>query len=665
MDLEDFVARLDRVQRLPSGTSARCPAHDDNVSSLMVNPGDNGGIVIKCHAGCATEDIVAAMGLGMGDLAGLPHIVETYPYTTADGRLLWTVERWANPKTFRVNPFLPSAAERVLYQMPAIAWARKEGRTVFVCEGEKDVNALAALGIPATCNVGGAGPGKWLNHYNDLLAGLDVVVVADNDAPGKLHARNIAASLQGFARSVTLMHSPYGKDVADLLGAGYSLDALALLPESEGLAIYRASSVAPKPILWAWDGYFPLAKLSIIEGDPGDGKSVLTIDLAARWSTGAPMPDGSNGVGPWDVAMISAEDDPADTLRPRLERAGANLDRVHLIPHGATEDVPFDLVADLPALAKWIADHKVKALFIDPLSAFMPEKTDTKEDAAVRRALQPLKALASLTGCAIIVVRHLNKSGTGKAIYRGGGSIGYIGAARAAFLVAQHHEDPNTRVLACVKHNLARKPPALTYVIEVVDGQPFLRWGEALHTTAQELLDGPERARNEDAEDDLSSKRKAREQEREFLWDILDEGPLAWSEIKALGKDAGFSEISLRRARADLGLVKVPGERGNADSKWARPATTQSDDKPPSAHLLTPFEKRSVSKTAEQVSKRDDSGDSPYPDGSTDEQRDEWLDELPLVCSTCHTTEAVSRFYKPWWVCRCPEHNPLTYGDGI
>lgn len=662
MEIFDFVARLNGVQQLPSGISARCPAHDDNVRSLMVNEGEHGGIVIHCHASCRPEDIVGALGLSMSDLAGLPHLVETYPYTDGNGRLLWTVERWANPKTFRVNPFLPSAADRVLYQMVAIAWARKEGRTVFVCEGERDVNTLAALGIPATCNVGGAGAGKWLPHYNEILAGLDVVVIADNDAPGKLHARGIAADLKGFARSVTLMHSPHGKDVTDLITAGYSIDALSLLPEAEGLPVYRASSVAPKKITWAWHHYFPAGKLSIIEGDPGDGKSVLTIDLAARWSTGSPMPDGTNGVGPWHVAMISAEDDPADTLRPRLERAGADLERIHLIPHGVTPEVPFDLVTDLPALAKYIADHQVRALFIDPLSAFMPEKTDTHNDSQTRRALQPLKALAELTGAAVIAVRHLNKSGTGKAIYRGGGSIAFVGAARAAFLVAAHREDPDVRVFACVKHNLARKPPALTYTIEVADEQPYLKWGEvALDVTAQDLLDGPTR-RDEEAEDEVASKRRAREYEREFLLDVLAQGALTWQEIRELGKDAGFTEISLRRARADVGLIQVGS---GPKAQWAKPENTERNERTGRAHLTRPNEWQPATKNAEQIEQVPESRDSQSPDGSSEEDRDRWLDELPKVCSICQTTEGVLRYYKPWWVCRCVNHNPLTYGEQL
>jgi putative DNA primase/helicase len=663
VEIFDFVAKLDSPQHLPSGVAARCPAHDDQVRSLMVNEGANGGIVVKCHAGCHVDDITRAMGLMVGDLMGLPALVESYPYTTEDGRLLWTVERWSNPKTFRCVPNLPAPAERVLYQMPAIDWARREGRTVFVVEGERDVHTLRDLMVPATCNVGGAGKGKWLPQYNEMLKGLNVVVIGDNDLTGKLHARDIGASLKGWANSVTLMHSPYGSDVSDLIHAGYSLDSLALLPDDDGVGVFLASSVPPKPVVWAWHHYFPAGKLSIIEGDPGDGKSVLTIDLAARWSTGAPMPDGSNGVGPWHVALISAEDDPEDTLRPRLERAGADLDRVHLVTHGATPEVPFDLVTDLPWLAKYTADHKIKAIFIDPLSAFMPERTDTHNDSSTRRALMPLKVLAQFTGAAIVVVRHLVKSGAGKAIYRGGGSIAFVGAARAAFLVTKKHGDPDIRLFACVKSNLARTPPTLTYRLEVKDEQPYLVWGEAIAVDAQTALDGPER--DDGREDEVASQRRVRQYEREFLMDTLADGPLAWAEIKLAGKDAGFSEIGLRRARADLGLIKVFGTDGNRTATWAKPAVTEGDGGSSLAPVAQPNPSQPDTKMAEQEEQVPNRDDSLYPDGTTEEVRDAWLDEMPKRCDVCKTEEKVNRYYKPWWVTRCVPHNPISYGDTL
>lgn len=223
MEIEDFVAKLDGVRQLPSGISARCPAHDDHVASLSVGCGENGGVVVHCHAGCTVEAIVAAMGLTMVDLQGLPHITNEHPYTH-NGQILWVVERWANPKTFRCRPGLPPPSERVLYNEPAINWCRANHEILNVVEGERDVDNCDARGIPATTNVGGAG--KWSPQNTEQVAGISLRIVADNDAPGRAHARAVAAATRKACPSVELTHSRIGKDLTDAFNAGYGLEAL-------------------------------------------------------------------------------------------------------------------------------------------------------------------------------------------------------------------------------------------------------------------------------------------------------------------------------------------------------------------------------------------------------------------------------------------------------
>lgn len=667
MEFEDWTSRLVDPQQHQSGVASRCPGHDDRVRSLMSNLGDHGGIVVKCHAGCKTEDIVTAMALSMADLMGRPYVVDTYDYTDKSGaQVLFKVQRWANPKTFRCVPGLPPPAERVLFTWPAIEWAREHGRTLFVVEGERDVLTLAGAGVPATTNVGGAG--AWLPHYNEVLAGLNVIVVADNDEPGRRHARSVAFSLKGFAATVSVMHSPYGKDVTDLLDAGYTVDRLMNLPDEEGTSVYTAASVTTRKVAWAWHQYFPLGKLSIIEGDPGDGKSVLTVDLAARWSTGAPMPGALVGLPPTTVILVSAEDDMDDTIVPRLRRAGANLERVKLVPHGPTPDKPFDFARDLAGLAKVVADLDAKVVVFDPLSAFMGEQTDTHNDASVRRALQPLKAMATLTGAAVLVVRHLTKgSAGGKALYRGGGSIGFIGAARAAYLVADLVDDPGTKAFACVKNNLAPKPPTLTYKIEAVDDEPYVVWGEALDMGAQAILDGPERKKSPEQDDELSSRRMARQARVDFLLDVVAGGPLTWAEICAFAKAAGFNSVHmLENARAEAGLLKIYGTDGARTVQWGRPiSTTESNPASPVPPFPVPTASRSAMEMERETVEREGGDDSLYPDGTTDDDRDQQLAALPRRCDVCQTEDAVMGWGKPYWVMRCPDHNPRTYGPQL
>jgi putative DNA primase/helicase len=674
VDLNEFVSKMDSPRETPSGISARCRSHDDTVSSLSINAGDHGGIVVKCHAGCTIEELLAAYGMTIADVMGQPYVQATYPYVDKANRLLWTVQRWANPKTFRVDPFLPPPSERVLFQVPAIEYARHMSETLFIVEGEKDALRLADLNIPATCNVGGAG--KWLPHYSETLAGLNLVIVADNDAPGRAHAREVALAVKPFAKTVTMMCSPYGKDLSDLLDAGYTVDALQLLPDEEGMGAFVAASVKTRKVEWAWAKRFPLGKVSIIEGDPGDGKSVLTVDLVARWSSGSPMPDGSDGVGPVNVVMISAEDDMEDTIVPRLRRAGANLENVLLIAWGSRPDIPFDIAENLPELRRQILARNAKIVIVDPLSAFMPEKADTHNDASTRRALQPLKVLASQTGAAIVCVRHLTKgSAGGKAMYRGGGSIAFIGAARAAYLVAPSHTNPDVKVLACVKNNLARKPSSLTYTVEIAeDEQPFLVWGEALAQTAQELLDGPTKEDEDNDNDELRGKRRARQEERVFLVELLDaNGPLSWVDVVAAGKEEGYSQMTLVRARSEVMSIESykHTEDGVTRTLWRRKpnfldgqSTTESEPAPPTLSLSHSGKPQTGAPGSEQVNKLSKLPDAALlPDGTTEDLRDSQLDELPLLCDQCGSTEA-HRFGKPWWVVRCLPHNPRTYGSG-
>jgi len=225
-----FLARFDRVT--PSGGQylVRCPAHDDRKASLSVSEGADGRVLLKCFAGCTASEVVAAMSLAWSDLfaddtpAPTRREVATYDYCTARGELRYQVVRF-EPKDFRQRR--PDGAggwiwnlqgvDRVLYRLPDL----QECREVVVVEGEKDADALWALGIPATTNVGGAG--KWRDGYTAQLqaAGVvSVVIVPDADEPGRQHAAQIALAVQDAgltARIVSLPNLPPKGDTSDYL----------------------------------------------------------------------------------------------------------------------------------------------------------------------------------------------------------------------------------------------------------------------------------------------------------------------------------------------------------------------------------------------------------------------------------------------------------------
>jgi len=240
-------------------------------------------------------------------------IVGTYDYRNAQGNVVFQGVRY-DPKDFAQRR--PDGAggyvwnlkgiERVLYRFPELL-AADPLETVFVAEGEKDVDRLVRLGLVATTNPEGAG--KWRDEYTDALKGLHVAILQDNDREGHKHAEKVARALYGGAASVkvvALPGLPEKGDVSDWLTAGNSVDDLLRIVDSTLQWVPPSSSpdtpdqfnnvgtllsdVVEESVEWLWEGRIPLGKLTVIDGDPGTGKSALTTDLAARVSTGREMP---------------------------------------------------------------------------------------------------------------------------------------------------------------------------------------------------------------------------------------------------------------------------------------------------------------------------------------------------------------------------------------
>ncbi len=231
MTVDEILGRLEGVKReRPGQWAARCPSHEDNSPSLAVKAGEDGKVLLHCLAGCKVDDVLKALHLEATDLfppreveAGKPDIVATYPYADEDGALLFEAVR-LHPKSFRQRrpdgngswiwklgaddaKKLP-AVRRVLYRLPEIA-SDKTGRTVFVVEGEKDVDAVRALGFLATCCAGGAKAWHHVaTHAAEALKGRMVVILPDNDDPGRQYAADVASSLRGHAKSIRVLALP-------------------------------------------------------------------------------------------------------------------------------------------------------------------------------------------------------------------------------------------------------------------------------------------------------------------------------------------------------------------------------------------------------------------------------------------------------------------------
>ena len=257
------------------------------------------------------------------------------------------------------------------------------------------------------------------------------------------------------------------------------------------------SEVATQQVSWLWDKRIPLGKITILDGDPGMGKSLLAISIAASVSTGQPLPDGTP-VTQAGVIIIAPEDGAADTLKPRLEAANGNPEHILLLntitsldtKKKQTLDRPFSLSHDLPVLEEAIKRTNTALVILDPLTAVLGHSIDSSRDQDIREVFTPLSQLAERTNCAILIIRHLSKGSSENALYRGAGSIGIIASARVGLLVAQHPYEEHKRILAIIKNNLSKKAPNLTYqVVENASGIPYIQWLEENNFTLSALLE--------------------------------------------------------------------------------------------------------------------------------------------------------------------------------
>lgn len=343
------------------------------------------------------------------------------------------------------------------------------------------------------------------------------------------------------------------------------------LPEEVGQLL---SSVEPERVEWLWPGRLALGKIVLVDGDPGLGKSAMVLDLAARVSAGGRWPDGA-ACEAGGVVLLSAEDGLADTIRPRLDAAGADTSRIlalATVPDEEGRERMLSIPEDLGLIERGIRRVGARLVVVDPLMAFLSGETNSHKDQDVRRALAPLAALAEGCGVCMVVIRHLNKSAAHNPLYRGGGSIGIIGAARMAFVVGKDPQDENRRVLAATKNNLAAAPQSLVFSLEEAEnGSVRVRWLGSSEVSAKDLL-APAREEHADARDEAVL----------FLREILAGGPVPAKKVIEEADGAGIAEKTLRRAKKELGILvyreNTEGEkRGAGRWLWRLPEINVQD----------------------------------------------------------------------------------------
>lgn len=341
-----------------------------------------------------------------------------------------------------------------------------------------------------------------------------------------------------------------------------------------GAVLRRISDIPTQKLCWLWPGRIPLGKLTLFAGDPGLGKSFVTLDIAARVTRGFDWPDGASCEA-GSVIILSAEDDAADTIRPRLEAAHADLRNVHVLqavrrpkPGGDTSLEHFNLEIDLLALldAAALLDN-VRLIVLDPISAYLGS-TDSHVNARVRGLLAPLAAFAHSLGVAVVAVDHLSKSNR-PAIYRPDGSIAFTAAARAVWLFAKNPDDAARRFMLPGKMNLAPDQTGLSYALrEEQPGVVAVAWGGAVNLSADAVL-----------QPEAVEERSERIEAMEWLRTRLADGPVSAAQIRDEAKSAGLAWRTLRRGKEALGITAIKGSFDGA-WRWQWPALEPAPETP-------------------------------------------------------------------------------------
>lgn len=347
-------------------------------------------------------------------------------------------------------------------------------------------------------------------------------------------------------------------------------------PNRAELQSRKAADIKPERVEWLWPGRLARGKHTCVAGEPGTGKSQLSIAIIAAITTGGDWPCGEGRAQLGSVIVLSAEDGAADTIVPRLIAAGADLTRVHIVsavaePNGRRG---FNLQSDITLLEKKIAEiGDVVLVIVDPVSSYMG-KTDSHKNSEVRGVLEPLSDMADRTRTAILTITHFSKAGAGnttKALHRFIGSIAFTGAPRAAFAVIDDAEHEGRKLFLHAKNNLAPPPQGLAFRLEqtiVADNIVASRvWWESepVTITANQAL----------AADATGTECKTEKEDAiDLLKAVLANGPMPAKEVEKMAREHAIGSKPLRSARETL-KVKIDRDGFGLGSKslWSLPET--------------------------------------------------------------------------------------------
>lgn len=432
---ERVLPKLEGVR--PSGGQyvARCPAHDDTRASLAVKVGREHPVMFFCHAGCSTESILEALGMSWDDILTPKQqrtetevwtpagpAVAVYDYRDIHGKLVYQVLRTKDKRFLQRRPDTTAArgwawtldgVKRVPYRLPEIIQAIKDGKPIWICEGEKDVHTLVGRGIEATCNSGGAG--KFLAEFAEFFRDADITIVADRDTPGENHARAVRQLLEPIAARVRTVEAAVGKDITDHLVAGKSITEVEVTYDSHtehptNLApdLWEFIHTEDEPYDWIVEGLIERCDRVMITGHEGYGKSMLLRQMAVCIAAGL-NPFTLEDTKPAKVLLIDCENSERQSRRKLRPLAAMSITVHHRVPDGGLRLIFRPAGIDLGgAEADWLAErvkaHAPDVLFIGPL--YRMHRGNLNEEMVARHITIILDRIRVDNQCAMVIEAH-------------------------------------------------------------------------------------------------------------------------------------------------------------------------------------------------------------------------------------------------------------------
>ena len=545
-------------------------------------------------------------------------IVAEYDYKDASGQMLFQVVRLM-PKDFKQRRpgkdgwvWSLGDVRRVLYRLPELLVADPDS-TVYIPEGEKDVDNIREAGSVATCNPEGAG--KWRNGYSEHLRGRYVCVLPDNDDEGRKHAMQVARSVQGIATAVKVLEVPglpKKGDASDWLKAGGTMQGLEELakaapewtPQQESMSngtdgdsdvtalptpvLVDLGQVEAREVEWLWDGRIPRGFVSMMTGDPDAGKTFVLLSIVAAVAGGGHLPDGSEAT-PGRVLYLDGENGSQEIKRRLGALDFTSWEMVRLLSEVEVDGrmEPFCLDRHVPAFKQAIVDFAPDLIVVDPLVSFHSRNEIIATE--IRKLLMTLATPAQDHNAAVVFIQH--KAYGAPELYRVRGSLDFVAASRAVLMVTE--SENGDRALVVKKLNLARKPKPIGFRLVESGNSAKVEWlGEV----------------------NLPKKETKKQQAMRLLEEVLVDGPVPTTVVMEWAEAEGIGETTLKEAKKDL---RVKAVKMDADGPWRWCLCTQGCGTPKDCPLRYKIEPTTDPFASEDTGGQDDGGVESLAEGAS------------------------------------------------